>query len=239
MSRRSIAPLVFLTVTAYSALMLGLALFVLHPPALGWVGLGLAAVAGWLGGALVVWLFAGTRTSSVRLHPRPGDVYRLVIVADVDVEAVELVSAVRLRVLGRAAEVRVVAPVITTPLHFLTAAEEPEREEARRRLQTTLRQLRDAGIRAEGGVGVDDPLQALGDVLGDFPADEILLVGSLPAEREWLDRSFERQARDIFGVPVATVFGRRGSMLVSPMASSPEALRPSAQSVLAEEVRDS
>ena len=208
-SRRSIAPIVFVTITAYSALMLALAAFVLHPPALGWIGLALATVAAWLAGAAVVWLFAGTRTSSVRLHPRPGDVYRLVIVADTDVEAPELASAVRLRVLGRTAEVRVVAPVMTTPLHFLAVAEEPEQDEASRRLQTTLTVLREAGVDAQGVVGVDDPLQALGDVLGDFPADEVLLVGSLPARRDWLDRDFERQARDLFGVPVATVFGRR------------------------------
>lgn len=208
MSRRSIAPLVFLTITAYSALMLALAVFVLRPPPLGWIGLGLAIAAGWVGGAAVVWLFTGTRTSSVRLHPRPSDVYRLVIVTAANVEANELVSAVSLRLLGRTGEVRVVAPVLTTPLRFLAAAEEAEREEASRRLQTTLAVLRDAGIDAGGAVGVDDPLQAVGDVLGDFPADEILLVGSLPARRGWLDRDFERRARDVFGLPVATVFGR-------------------------------
>ena len=209
MSRRSIAPLVFLTITAYSALMLALAVFVLHPPALGWVGLGLATVAGWLGGALVVWLFGGTRTNPVRLHSRPGGLYRLVIVTDTDVEAAELASAVRLRVIGRTAEVRVVAPVMTTPIHFLAAAEEAEREDASRRLQTTLTALRAAGIDAQGTVGIDDPLQALGDVLGDFHADEILLVGTLPARRDWLDRGFERQARDLFGVPVSTIYGRK------------------------------
>ena len=53
-SRRSIAPIVFVTITAYSALMLALAAFVLHPPALGWIGLALATVAAWLAGAAVV-----------------------------------------------------------------------------------------------------------------------------------------------------------------------------------------
>ena len=72
--------------------------------------------------------------------------------------------------------------------------------------------LAEAGIPAQGAIGTDDPLQATGDVLHDFPADEILLVGPLPSQRQWLDRDFERRARDLFGVPVSTVFGAPGKL---------------------------
>ena len=206
---RSVALIVFGSIAGYSTVMLALALFVLHPPALGWIGFGVATVAASLAGATLVLAFAHTRTNAVRLHPRPGAVYRLVVVSDTDVEPAELLSAVRLRVVGRAAEVRVVAPVMTTPLRFLAAAEEGDEAEAAGRLAMTLILLRRVGIKAQGVVGTDDPLQAVGDVLADFPANEILLVGTLSSRRGWLDRDFEREARDRFGVPVATVFARR------------------------------
>ena len=158
-------------------------------------------------GVLAVTLVPRMGINVARLHPQGGDIFRLLVVVDADVEPAELRSAARLRKIGRRTEVRVVAPVVASTLHFLAADEGHEQAEAERRLQTTLRVLAAAGIEAEGVVGTDDPLQAVGDVLPQFAADEILFVGSLPGSRDWSERHFEARARDLFGVPVSTVYG--------------------------------
>jgi len=219
MRKRSLMLLVFGPIVAYLAVLLAIAAFVVHPPTLGWIGLLVAATVALVLGGIAVTLFSRMRTNIERRHPHPGLIYRLLVVADSDVEPAELCSAARLRVLGRHAEVRVVAPVVARPLHFLSADEDRERGEAQQRLESVLRALADIGIHAQGVVGTDDPLQAAADALAGFRADEILLVDSLPASRGWLDRDFERRARDLFDLPVSTVFGRRDAQLAQPRLS--------------------
>jgi hypothetical protein len=204
---RTLALLIFGPVVIYLMVMFGLALFVVHPPTLGWIGLAVVSAVTLLAGSAALLAIPRLRSSGPRLHPRSGLVYRLLIVTDAEVEPDELSTAVRLRVLGRRAEVRIVTPIIAMPLHYFAADEDDEGRQAAVRLQESLRALVEADVHAEGVVGTDDPLQAVADVLAGFPADEILLVGSLPSRRNWLDRDFERQARDRFGVPVSTVFG--------------------------------
>jgi len=186
------------------------AAFVTHPPVLGWVGLCILACGLLAAATAILVLLARMRTNAPRLHPGESDLHRLLVVTDADVEPAELSQAVRLRTLGRQTEVRVVAPVIAdSVLHFLSEDEDAERDAARHRLSETLSSLAGVGIHAEGAVGTDDPLQAIGDAAADFRADEILLVALLPSARGWLDREAEEKIRDTFGVPVSTVFGRQ------------------------------
>ncbi|HZO95961.1 MAG TPA: hypothetical protein VFB42_01180 [Gaiellaceae bacterium] len=204
---RRLALLVFVPIGVYLAGMLAIAAFVVRPPASGWIGLGVLAALALLAGAAALVLVPRLRANAPRRHPRPGPLYRLLVVSDADVEPGELATAVGARVVGRAAEVRVVAPIVAGPLHFLTEDERQERGQAGRRLHAALRSLEAAGIHARGAVGTDDPLQAAGDALAAFPADEILVVAPLPSARSWLEDDFELRARDLFGVPVTTVFG--------------------------------
>jgi len=101
--------------------------------------------------------------------------------------------------------------VLATPLHYLTTAEDDDALAARERLAKAVQVLAEIGVPSEGVIGPDDPLQAVGDALAEFEADEIVLVASPPTERGWLDARFERQTRDLYDVPVSTVFaaGRR------------------------------
>jgi len=221
MSKDRLAQLVFVTIGLYVALMLGIAAFVVHPPLLGWIGLAVSGVICLLVAALSVAFFSRMRTNAERLHPHAGAVYRLLVVTDVDVEPAEICSSVGLRTIGRRAEVRVVAPVIASALHFVSTDEDREGSDAAGRLRATLAALAKAGIPAQGAIGTDDPLQAVGDALRGFPADELLLVTRLQSARSWVDRDFERRARDLFGVPVSTVFGAPGKLPM--MASRPVA----------------
>jgi hypothetical protein len=98
--------------------------------------------------------------------------------------------------------------VAVSPLRYLSDDEDGERKQACLRLHAALNALAEAGIPARGEVGPDDPLQAAGDVLTTWPADEIIYIGPMQSHRTWLESDFEICARDLFGVPVSTVFGQ-------------------------------
>ena len=193
----------------YVVTMVLLGLLVTHPPLLGWVGLGVLTAALAAVAALGVWLFPRVKVNATRLHPHAGPAHRLLVVLDADVEPEELGTAIELRGVGRNLDVRLVAPTIaSSTLHYLTGAEETEQHEASRRLQAAANSLEAAGIPTHGQIGTDDPLQAAADALATWPADEILLVAPVASRRTWLEHDLEREARDLLGLPVATVFGR-------------------------------
>src|SRR5262245_27543478 len=74
---------------------------------------------------------------------------------------------------------------------------------AEQRLGNALEELRSLGATAEGEVGDQDPVQAVGDALARFPADEIV-VSTLPrAVSQWLRRDVPARLRKAFPVPVS------------------------------------
>jgi len=190
-------------VLAYLAVLLLVGVFVVEPTTLGWVGFGVAAVVGLLIGGAASYLYPRSRANAARLRPRLGERFRLLVVADTHCDRAALCGAVQRSLAGRPGEVLVLAPVLASPLHFLTDAEEGEREDARTRLTEAVLGLEGLGIESHGMLGGDDPLQAIGDALAGFPATEILLVS--PERRSWLEHDLERKARDAFGVHVSTV----------------------------------
>ena len=196
--------LIFAPVLLYLGVLLAVALFV-HPTTLGWIGFGIAALVALLIGGLAAVLYPRTRTNAVRTHPRPDDAFRLLVLADTHCVGPAFDKSVARAVTGRAADVLVVAPVLTSTLHFVTDAEESEREAARVRLTEALQGLASVGVVARGILGDDDPLQAIGDALARFPASEILLVALERGQRGWLDQDLESRARDTFGIHVSTV----------------------------------
>jgi hypothetical protein len=172
--------------------------------ALGWIGFLIVATVALPVAAVAATLYPRTRANAVRVHPRPGGLQRLLVLANADCPSASLCAALKRRV-GDRAEVFVVAPVLTSPLHFLTEDEEAEREAARARLLDILNAFARAGIRARGVVGCDDPLQAIGDALTHFAATEILLLGRRAQRRGWLERDLERRARDTYGLHVTSL----------------------------------
>lgn len=195
----------FAPVLAYLVVLFLVAVFVAKPPALGWIGFGVAAVVGIAVAGVASLLYPRSRTNADRLHPHPGGVFRLLVVADVHCDGPALCDAVQHSIAGRPSDVLVVAPVLASPLHFLTNAESGERTDADLRLSEAVEGLSGLGITARGMLGSDDPLQAIGDALAGFPADEILLAAAASTSRNWLEFGLERRARDAFGVHVSSV----------------------------------
>lgn len=201
--RRALVPILLVPAFAYLAVLLVLGLFVVHPPLLGWIGLGVVAAVVALIALASSNLFSRARVNAVRLHPRTGAVYRLLLVVESTPLRWQLRAGVETRVNGRPHEVFALVPVCASPLHFFTEDEDESQTGAERRLARTLWLLRELGVSAEGVVGGDDPLQAIGDALASFPADEILIVDGADSPGRWLEAGFEQRVRDLFGVHVS------------------------------------
>ncbi len=193
--------------TLYLLVLVVIALLV-RPPLLGWIGLGVVALASFSIAALALYLWPRSRVNTDRLHPHSSAVFRLLVVIDADLEPEELAQAVAARTGTRPAEVRVVAPAGGSSLHLVTSDTDNDGVAAAARLSRTLRTLGAPGRHLAGTVGAPDPLEATGDELSRFAADEILFVGREPARRRLLDEDFERRARDLFGVHCSTLYGR-------------------------------
>ena len=183
-------------VAAYLLLLVLVAALYLDLPTLGWIGLGVVLGVGGLVVAGTTVLFPRMRTNvdSVAAPDRT----RLIVLADAVCPAAAVCDTVAARLAGRDPEVLVVAPVLPSELHYASSDEGAERHDAEERLAAVVDGLRRRGLDAEGRLGDDDPLQALGDALASFPAGEALIV--TPEHAHWLERGLFERARRL--VPV-------------------------------------
>jgi len=106
---------------------------------------------------------------------------------------------------GAGAEVLVVAPVLSSPLHRWTSDEAEERPLAEARLEESIGCLRRHGLRVRGRLGDADPVEAIADALFGFPADEIVICLEEPERPHWLRKGVVERARERFQVPVTEI----------------------------------
>jgi nucleotide-binding universal stress UspA family protein len=102
-------------------------------------------------------------------------------------------------------EVLVVCPALNTPLKHWVSDEDAARVAAQKRLDASVRQLREAGVNVRGEVGDGDPLQAMEDALRTFGADEIVISTHPEGRSNWLERGVVSNARERFAVPITHV----------------------------------
>lgn len=104
----------------------------------------------------------------------------LVVVTDPleDPAAVEQVS----RAAAGDSQVIVLAPAQIGFLDRWASDVEGARRDAQRRLVISVAALAAAGVEAEARVGDEDVMQAVEDLLGDFPATEVILVSAAGSE---------------------------------------------------------
>ena len=181
---------------AYVVLLVVVAAFWVKPPLLGWIGLAVVAVVATAltAGAFVLFPRMRRNVDAVSV----GERRRLLVLVDAACPALEIRDSIVAALAGPEAEVLVVAPVLASPLHYLVDDERAERADAEARLAAVVDGLRAAGFDARGRIGDDDPVQALGDALAEFPAVEALVVTS--AETHWLEHDLFERARTL--VPV-------------------------------------
>ena len=174
------------------------------PPALAWVGFGVAALVVLALGALAPVAFERTRVS-VRPPARAIDgEQRLLVVADPHCSETEVCEAIVTH-LGEAAAVHFVVPVRVSHLHFFTNDEDDEQREAEQVMRITVGLLKRRGVPATGSVGDDKPLESMSDALAAFPATRVLLITPPEEDSYWLERDLLAKARELTDVAVAQV----------------------------------
>src|SRR5262245_11458185 len=89
-------------------------------------------------------------------------------------------------------KVLVVAPALNSRLRRWASDEDRARRRAAERLRAHLEHLERRGVHAEGRVGDADPLLAIADALATFPADEIVIAGSVPLAEKLAHRARNR-----------------------------------------------
>src|ERR671916_814118 len=114
---------------------------------------------------------------------------KLLVVATAPVDEDTVRSEVRRRSGDEEAEVRVVAPAAElSPLQWLANEEDDARAQAEERAQQTAAAADPEAARVEASVGDPDPVQAIEDMLRDFPADELIVVTRREDEATFLEK---------------------------------------------------
>jgi hypothetical protein len=170
-----------------------------------WVGLGVfvALTAGAVG-----WWFRARRDErpeKTRARPHAAGERRILVIANETVGGHPLRSMILAKSLDVRAEVLVVTPALNSPLRHWVSDEDGARAAAQERLDRSLAQLAEAGVRARGEVGDGDPLQAMEDALRTFGADEIIISTHPEGRSNWLERGVVGKARERFAVPITHV----------------------------------
>lgn len=171
-----------------------------------WLGLAVFVVLT----AVVIWRWLGSRSNepiepTSVAHRGDEDERRILVVANETVGGAELLEVLRQKSEGVREQVLVVCPALNTPLRHWASDEDGARAAAQQRLDSSLAQLARSGVVARGEVGDGDPLQAIGDALRTFGADEIVISTHPYGRSHWLERNVVGQARERFDVPITHV----------------------------------
>ena len=102
-------------------------------------------------------------------------------------------------------ELRVVAPILISRVHYAMSDIDTELALAHGRLDASLSWLREAGFEASGEVCADGPLVAIEDQLRGFAADEIVISTHPPERSNWLEAGVVEEARAHLDIPVTHV----------------------------------
>jgi hypothetical protein len=124
---------------------------------------------------------------------------RILVIATDELAGPELIEEFHHRLGDVEAEVMVIAPAVEkTAFHHALGDVDTAAMKARRRLETSLDELRRAGVPALGEIGDSDPIVAAEDALRLFAADEVVIVAHTDDQARWFeDGLFERARQEL------------------------------------------
>jgi hypothetical protein len=132
--------------------------------------------------------------------------FRLLVVANETVQGEELLNEIRDRCRGRRCEVMVVTPALASSrTSHWTSDIDKAIELARQRMELSLIEIKQLGLKGRGEVGDSDPNVAIEDALRVFPADEILISTHPPDRSRWLEQGVVDKARERIDLPISHV----------------------------------
>jgi hypothetical protein len=122
----------------------------------------------------------------------------------------DLIEELRGRLFDGPRRIVLVAPAVEeTLIHHALSDVDTATRQARRRLESSLAELRRHGISALGKVGDSDPVVAAEDALREYPADEILIVAHADDQARWFEAGLFERAREALYPAVRMVTVRR------------------------------
>ncbi len=131
---------------------------------------------------------------------------RLLVVANETVQGEALLNEIRERCRGRRSEVMVVTPALAASRADHWASDIDEAIElARQRMELSLIEIRQLGLKAKGEIGDSDPNVAIEDALRVFAADEIVISTHPPERSRWLEHGVVDKARERIDLPITHV----------------------------------
>ncbi len=141
----------------------------------------------------------GSLPRSVELTRGGDGKHRLLVVANETVGGEALREEIRNRCRDRDCEILVVTPALAVSRAEHWASDVDEAMEiARQRMELSLIEIKQLGLKARGEVGDSDPNVAIEDALRVFPADEIVISTHPPQRSRWLEHGVvERASREI------------------------------------------
>lgn len=133
---------------------------------------------------------------------------KVLVVADERFHGDDLIEEIRRHIHGKSAEVEVlvIAPALAgSALEDELGSVDKGIVRADQRLSAVLSDLRAAGIEADGQVGDEDPVVAVGDGLREFAADEIIVVAHQSGERAYGEKDIWARLERDFRQPVVAL----------------------------------
>jgi GABA permease len=132
--------------------------------------------------------------------------FRLLVVANETVQGEALLNEIRNRCADCRCEVMVVTPALASSRASHWASDIDQAIElARQRMELSLIEIKQLGLKAKGEIGDSDPNVAIEDALRVFPADEILISTHPPDRSRWLEHGVVDKAREQIDLPIAHV----------------------------------
>jgi hypothetical protein len=158
-------------------------------------------------GAGLAWRSSrGTPLRQAELSRSDDDEYRLLVIANHAAGSPPLLAEIENRFRDRRGEILVVVPALTGSRAARWASDlDAATEEARKRMELSLRAIKGAGLRARGQVADSDPNLALEDALRVFAADEIIISTHPPDRSPWFEHGVVQRAREEIDLPVTQV----------------------------------
>lgn len=148
----------------------------------------------------------GSLPRSVAVTKGGDGTFRLLVVANETVQGEALLAKIRNRCQERKCEVFVVTPALAASRtsHWTSDIDEAI-ELARQRMELSLIEIGQLGLKAKGKIGDSDPNMAIEDALRVFPADEIVISTHPPERSRWLEQGVVDKAREQIDLPISHV----------------------------------
>jgi GABA permease len=129
----------------------------------------------------------------------------VLVIANRTLDSDELRGELRARI-ANGSDLHVVAPIVTSRVHYIASDVDGELEDARRRLAEAIAWCEGQGIEVSGKVG--DPMSAFAaieDELRAFAADEVLISTYPRGRSNWLETGIVERLRDELEIPVTHI----------------------------------